>query len=631
MAVLNTQQLIAQAQANQPNNSEGLIDPIDTRQQDINTAESSVNKITDAPLLGVKDYDLTRQYVQGEGCFFNGELYRSNKPTGGVFVPADWDKVGSEATGLVLGALINGLILTGTGVQVLELQAATASVPGALLPADFQRFDAKQDALTFTPEDAAKKGAADGYAPLNSSQKIEAQYLPDSVTGALVYQGVWDASSNTPTLADGTGTKGHYYIVNVAGQQNLGSGTLDFAVGDWVVHNGSTYDKLDNTHNGIQSVQGITNPNVDLGSGVAGAVTFWNTDGKTFNSGAVFIENNRLAIGSQAKGSTLPLAISQISTGFSYAVNTTLGYKAFRVQNNGTVFVEYFLYDAGKRLTDIGGGLDVGRFNNYDQHLRIRESKAGVAQLLLDPTGDAVTNPINGQVWSTAAGLFYRFNGTTINLVTGSGGGEANTGENVGGGLGLYKDKNGLVLRFKTLVAGANMTITPDGDTLVFAASGAGSDSEPYEFTGFGLPAQINGYNARYNLELFSDTSKPYFNFYSKESSYKIVKAQVYYPQKSYTGEDEKIRIYGYPIPASGQLLKTSTTPANTPSQLSGTTLLGTITIPGVINFGYYIAKEILLDIDVPANTGILLELQNKSASTEGAFCSIQYRNNGNG
>lgn len=35
--------------------------------------------------------------------------------------------------------------------------------------------------------------------------------------GALNYKGTWDASTNSPALASGVGTKGDYYVVSVAG------------------------------------------------------------------------------------------------------------------------------------------------------------------------------------------------------------------------------------------------------------------------------------------------------------------------------------------------------------------------------------------------------------------------------
>ena len=77
-----------------------------------------------------------------------------------------------------------------------------------------------------------------------------------ATTGALVYQGTWNASTNTPTLVSSTGTKGYYYVVSVAGTTNL-DGITDWQVGDWAVFNGSIWQKIDNTDS-VQSVNGQT-------------------------------------------------------------------------------------------------------------------------------------------------------------------------------------------------------------------------------------------------------------------------------------------------------------------------------------------------------------------------------------
>lgn len=62
--------------------------------------------------------------------------------------------------------------------------------------------------------------------------------------GALNYKGTWNASTNTPTLASGVGTKGDYYVVSVAGTTDLDG--IDFwGVGDWAVFNGAVWQRVE--------------------------------------------------------------------------------------------------------------------------------------------------------------------------------------------------------------------------------------------------------------------------------------------------------------------------------------------------------------------------------------------------
>jgi hypothetical protein len=62
--------------------------------------------------------------------------------------------------------------------------------------------------------------------------------------GALNYKGTWNASTNTPALASGVGTKGDYYVVSVAGSTTL-DGISNWGVGDWVAFNGSTWQRVE--------------------------------------------------------------------------------------------------------------------------------------------------------------------------------------------------------------------------------------------------------------------------------------------------------------------------------------------------------------------------------------------------
>lgn len=62
--------------------------------------------------------------------------------------------------------------------------------------------------------------------------------------GALNYKGTWNASTNTPTLASGVGTKGDYYVVSTAGTTTL-DGISNWGVGDWATFNGSVWQRVE--------------------------------------------------------------------------------------------------------------------------------------------------------------------------------------------------------------------------------------------------------------------------------------------------------------------------------------------------------------------------------------------------
>jgi hypothetical protein len=101
-----------------------------------------------------------------------------------------------------------------------------------------------------------EKAAVNGVATLDGSGTVPISQLPAAVLGALSYQGTWNASTNTPTLTSSTGTKGYYYVVNIAGSTTL-NGISDWQVGDWAVYNGSAWQKIDNT-DAVTSVNGYT-------------------------------------------------------------------------------------------------------------------------------------------------------------------------------------------------------------------------------------------------------------------------------------------------------------------------------------------------------------------------------------
>lgn len=121
-------------------------------------------------------------------------------------------------------------------------------------------------------------GAALGVATLDAGGKVPVSELPAAVLGALSYQGTWDASTNTPTLTSSVGTKGYYYVVNVAGNTNL-NGITDWLVGDWAVYNGTIWQKVDNTET-VTSVNGQTGAVVLTTTNVAEGTNLYYTDAR---------------------------------------------------------------------------------------------------------------------------------------------------------------------------------------------------------------------------------------------------------------------------------------------------------------------------------------------------------------
>ena len=89
-----------------------------------------------------------------------------------------------------------------------------------------------------------------------------------NIPSGLAFEGNWNASTDTPTLAGTTQDNGKFWIVTVAGSTNL-SGITDWAVGDWAIY-------VDNGA-GTDAWQKVDNSSTLSGLGAAGKVAFWST------------------------------------------------------------------------------------------------------------------------------------------------------------------------------------------------------------------------------------------------------------------------------------------------------------------------------------------------------------------
>lgn len=108
--------------------------------------------------------------------------------------------------------------------------------------------------LIATAIQSSEKGSALGVATLDAGGKVPASQLPNSV---MEYLGTWAASTNTPTLVNGVGNAGDVYIASDSGTVDFGAGNISFAAGDWVIYNGSQWQKSVNS-NAVASVNGFT-------------------------------------------------------------------------------------------------------------------------------------------------------------------------------------------------------------------------------------------------------------------------------------------------------------------------------------------------------------------------------------
>lgn len=152
----------------------------------------------------------------------------------------------SKLDGIAAGATANATDAqlrdrsTHTGTQAMSTIAGLAQ--------------AIADAVAPT-EKTANKNQANGYAGLDVNGKVATAQLPEAVLGAVKYQGGWNASTNSPAIpAASSANLGWYRIVTTAGTTAI-DGVSDWQVGDWIVSNGTKWDKVDSSDQ-VNSVNG---------------------------------------------------------------------------------------------------------------------------------------------------------------------------------------------------------------------------------------------------------------------------------------------------------------------------------------------------------------------------------------
>lgn len=156
-------------------------------------------------------------------------------------------------TGTNLSAVSNFQIKEGSNNATLQIesQTSTSIVANTLSNVSFSAgkvfdfiFSSAQAATTFTvnfslcDSTLGGKGFNCSITPNDkevlSYDAVSGKWKPKAVNG-LSYQGSWDATTAQPI----TSTAGDYFIVSVA--------NAPYLVGDWIVFNGTTFDRIDNS------------------------------------------------------------------------------------------------------------------------------------------------------------------------------------------------------------------------------------------------------------------------------------------------------------------------------------------------------------------------------------------------
>jgi hypothetical protein len=217
-------------------------------------------------------------------------ISQANTTTNGFLSSTDWNTFNNkQAAGNYITALTGEATASGPGSASVTL--TNSAVIGKVLTG-----------LNVT---GGSVSATDSI--LAAFGKVQNQI--NGLIGGSIYQSVWDASTNTPTLTSSVGTKGYYYIVNVAGSTNL-NGITDWKVGDWAIYDGTAWQKVDNT-DAVSSVNGFT-----------GAVSL-TTDNISEGSTNLYFTNARAQA---AISGTAPISVTSGVVSISQSGPSTNGY-----------------------------------------------------------------------------------------------------------------------------------------------------------------------------------------------------------------------------------------------------------------------------------------------------------------
>jgi hypothetical protein len=274
----------------------------------------------------------------------------------------------------------------------------------------------------------SQKGVATGVATLGVDGRLTTEQIPSSLSGAITFQGGWNAFTNTPALSNGTGVTGQQYIVIVGGDRNLGAGNVVYAPGDTVTYGANVWNYVQGT-SPISSVSG--NLHMQVGPTTGAVVIGINATPNATASTVVSRDSN-----GNFQANTITAALSGQATSAITAATVTAGTQSAITSVGTLTSLAVTGNVTAGNVTSTTGTITAatGQFTNINNSIATLQTQvyanANVAAYLLTNTGNITAGNI-----SDGAGLLRSIpqnskntgytlqstdNGQMINITTGN-------------------------------------------------------------------------------------------------------------------------------------------------------------------------------------------------------------------